>query len=143
MVRDAAAAPGIFLHGDLGASCAAALAVRSSGAARGPVLSAADRAACWRRDVLLSGIFGHHAVAAALDLDVPAAEALGLLPHFATLLLFRSGVHFFLPPARAFQPPPAPPACASMSTHVARCEGRDEAKGDDGVAPFQTRRAAA
>ena len=93
MVRDAAVAPGVFLHGDLGASCAAALAVRSSGAARGPVLSAADRAACWRRDVLLSGIFGHHAVAAVLDLDVPAAEALGLLPHFATLLLFRSGVH--------------------------------------------------
>ena len=60
MVLDAAVAPGVFLHGDLGASCAAALAVRSSGAARGPVLSAADRAACWRRDVLLSGIFGHH-----------------------------------------------------------------------------------
>ena len=53
MVRDAAVAPGIFLHGDLGASGAAALEVRSSGAARGPVLSAADRAACWRRDVLL------------------------------------------------------------------------------------------
>ena len=35
------------------------------------------------------------------------------------------------------------PICASMSTHAARCEGRDEAKGDDGVAPFQTRRAAA
>ena len=68
MARDAAVAPGVFLHGDLGASCAAALAVRSSGAARGPGLSAADRAACWRRDVLLSGIFGHNAVAAVLDL---------------------------------------------------------------------------
>ena len=116
MVRDAAVAPGVFLHGDLGASCVAALAVRSSGAARGPVLSAADRAACWRRDVLLSGIFGHHAVAAVLDLVVPAAEALGLLPHFATLLLFRSGVHFFLAPARRLSPSPVAPASRLKST---------------------------
>ena len=56
MVRDAAVTPGIFLLGDIGASCAAAMAVRSSGASRGPVLSAADRAACWRRDALLSPV---------------------------------------------------------------------------------------
>ena len=116
MVRDAAAAPCIFSTVIWGASCAAALAARSSGAARGPALSAADRAACWRRDVLLSGIFGHHAVAAALDLDVPAAEALGPLPHFATLLLFRSGVHFFLAPARRLSPSPVAPASRLKST---------------------------
>ena len=97
MVRDAAAAPGIFLHCDsLGALPAAAMAARSSGAAGGPALLAADGAACWRRDVLLARVFGHLAVAAVLELDVPAAEALGILPHFATLLLFRGGVHVFL-----------------------------------------------
>ena len=76
------------------------MAARSSGAAGGPALLAADGAACWRRDVLLARVFGHLAVAAVLELDVPAAEALGILPHFATLLLFRGGVHVFLAPAQ-------------------------------------------
>ena len=93
MVRDAAVAPGVFLHCDLGAFHATAMATRLSGAARGPDLPAADRAARWRRDVVLSRIFGNLAVAAVLELDVPAAEALGILPHFASLLLFRGGIH--------------------------------------------------
>ena len=112
MVRDAAAAPGIFSTGTLMAHPAAAMAARSRGAAGGPALLASEGAAHWRRNLLLTRVFGNLAVTAVLELDVPAAEAIGIVPHFASFLLFRGGVHFFLPPARIIQSPPAPPASA-------------------------------